>query len=68
MENKAIDKKGKIYVLYDDGKNEVVARADVLSREQAEQLRSEHTNDTRTVSEVILCDNHNKLVNRFTFD
>lgn len=67
MENKAIDKKGKVYVLYADGKNEVVARTDALSREQAEQLRSEYTNDTRTVSEVVLCDNYDTFVKRYKF-
>ena len=59
--------KGNVYVLYADGSNQVVAFSDSLSREEAESIRSRYIKEGTIVTEVILTDNHKKLVNRFTF-
>ena len=59
--------KGNVYVLYADGSNQVVAFSDSLSKEEAESFRSRYAKENTTVTEVILTDNHEKLVNRFTF-
>ena len=59
--------KGNVYVLYADGSNQVVAFSDSLSREEAENFRSRYTKEGTTVTEVILTDDHEKLVKRFTF-
>ena len=59
--------KGNVYVLYADGSNQVVAFSDSLSREEAESFRSRYIKEGTIVAEVILTDNHEKLVKRFTF-
>lgn len=59
--------KGNVYVLYADGSNQVVAFSDSLSREEAESFRSMYIKEGTIVAEVILTDNHEKLVKRFTF-
>ncbi|MCR5061039.1 MAG: hypothetical protein K6A80_08430 [Saccharofermentans sp.] len=59
--------RGNVYVLYADGSNQVVAFSDSLSREEAESFRSRYIKEGTIVTEVILTDDHEKLVKRFTF-